>query len=62
MSGRLPAPTSPSHRYAIGPSLSPLKGGEGKYHDAYSRGFSHCEIVMLMTRAKKFSSSVPSPG
>src|SRR5690242_20609046 len=23
-------PTSPSHRYATGPSLSPLKGGEGK--------------------------------
>jgi protein ImuA len=25
-----PAPTSPSHRGAMGPSLSPLKGGEGK--------------------------------
>jgi hypothetical protein len=25
-----PAPTSPSHRCAMGPSLSPLKGGEGK--------------------------------
>src|SRR5665213_4167068 len=23
-------PTSPSHRAAMGPSLSPLKGGEGK--------------------------------
>ena len=23
-------PTSPSHRFARGPSLSPLKGGEGK--------------------------------
>ena len=28
--GRLPIPTSPSHRCAMGPSLSPLKGGEGK--------------------------------
>src|SRR5437660_11207108 len=27
---RLPLPTSPSHRSAMGPSLSPLKGGEGK--------------------------------
>src|SRR5713226_10138203 len=26
---RLPTPTSPSHRFAMGPSLSPLKGGEG---------------------------------
>ncbi len=26
---RLPTPTSPSHRSAMGPSLSPLKGGEG---------------------------------
>jgi hypothetical protein len=23
-------PTSPSHRFTMGPSLSPLKGGEGK--------------------------------
>src|SRR5882672_11106815 len=28
---RLPAPTSPSHRFAMGPSLSPLKGGEGLF-------------------------------
>src|SRR6266849_8128328 len=27
---RAPTPTSPSQRYALGPSLSPLKGGEGK--------------------------------
>src|SRR5258708_5960394 len=27
---RLPVPTSPSQRSALGPSLSPLKGGEGK--------------------------------
>ncbi len=27
---RWPIPTSPSHRSATGPSLSPLKGGEGK--------------------------------
>ncbi len=29
---RSPAPTSPSQRFALGPSLSPegLKGGEGK--------------------------------
>jgi hypothetical protein len=26
---RQPMPTSPSHRSAMGPSLSPLKGGEG---------------------------------
>src|SRR4051812_42205222 len=26
-----PIPTSPSHRFAMGPSLSPLKGGEGKW-------------------------------
>src|SRR5206468_9495186 len=26
---RLPRPTSPSQRSALGPSLSPLKGGEG---------------------------------
>jgi hypothetical protein len=26
---RGPAPSSPSHRCAMGPSLSPLKGGEG---------------------------------
>src|SRR5712691_3254463 len=26
---RLPAPTSPSHACGAGPSLSPLKGGEG---------------------------------
>src|SRR6266496_4288470 len=26
---RLPRPTSPSHAYGAGPSLSPLKGGEG---------------------------------
>ena len=26
---RLPAPTSPSHARGVGPSLSPLKGGEG---------------------------------
>jgi protein ImuB len=31
--GRWPTPTSPSHRSATGPSLSPLKGGEG-----FSRG------------------------
>jgi hypothetical protein len=24
-------PTSPSHRFATGPSLSPLKGGEGAF-------------------------------
>jgi precorrin-8X/cobalt-precorrin-8 methylmutase len=30
MPERLPTPTSPSHRSATGPSLSPLKGGEGK--------------------------------
>ncbi len=24
-------PTSPSRRFAMGPSLSPLKGGEGKF-------------------------------
>jgi protein ImuA len=28
--GPHPTPTSPSHRCAMGPSLSPLKGGEGK--------------------------------
>jgi hypothetical protein len=28
---RLPIPTSPSQRCALGPSLSPLKGGEGKW-------------------------------
>ena len=27
---RLPAPSSPSRRCAMGPSLSPLKGGEGE--------------------------------
>src|SRR5438874_1830271 len=27
--GRSPMPTSPSHRFAMGPSLSALKGGEG---------------------------------
>jgi hypothetical protein len=26
---RSPIPTSPSHRCAMGPFLSPLKGGEG---------------------------------
>src|SRR5260370_42317938 len=26
---RLPVPTSPSHAFGAGPSLSPLKGGEG---------------------------------
>src|SRR6059036_1594868 len=26
---RRPIPTSPSHAYGVGPSLSPLKGGEG---------------------------------
>src|SRR6266851_5320824 len=26
---RSPTPTSPSQRFALGPSLSPLKGGEG---------------------------------
>src|SRR5437016_3116786 len=26
---RLPIPTSPSHAFGAGPSLSPLKGGEG---------------------------------
>ena len=26
---RLPTPTSPSHCCAMGPSLSPLEGGEG---------------------------------
>ena len=25
-------------------------------------GFSHCEIVMPITRARKISNSVPSPG
>src|SRR5947207_14324981 len=29
--GRSPAPPSPSHRWAMGPSLSPLKGGEGLF-------------------------------
>src|SRR5438067_12603003 len=29
MPERLPIPTSPSQRFALGPSLSPLKGGEG---------------------------------
>ncbi len=28
----------------------------------YPRGFSHCAIVMPTTRARKLSSSVPSPG
>ena len=27
---RSPTPTSPSHAFGAGPSLSPLKGGEGK--------------------------------
>ena len=31
---RLPTPTSPSRRCATGPSLSPLKGGEGFFHSA----------------------------
>jgi len=30
MPERLPTPTSPSHACGVGPSLSPLKGGEGK--------------------------------
>jgi protein ImuB len=30
---RLPIPTSPSQRSALGPSLSPLKGGEGLLGD-----------------------------
>ena len=34
---RLPMPTSPSRRCAPGPSLSPLKGGEGFLALAASR-------------------------
>src|SRR5947207_3115940 len=34
MPERLPTPTSPSQRSALGPSLSPLKGGEGKHSAA----------------------------
>src|SRR6185312_5023606 len=33
-----PAPTSPSQRSAPGPSLSPLKGGEGKSDDTVTVG------------------------
>ena len=33
---RLPPPTSPSHCSAMGPSLSPLKGGEGPFRLAVS--------------------------
>jgi hypothetical protein len=29
--GRSPIPTSPSRAFGAGPSLSPLKGGEGKF-------------------------------
>src|SRR6266436_1602791 len=32
---RLPMPTSPSQRSALGPSLSPLKGGEGNSSPGY---------------------------
>jgi precorrin-8X/cobalt-precorrin-8 methylmutase len=33
---RLPTPTSPSHRCAMGPSLSPLKGGEGNIAEPHT--------------------------
>src|SRR5437588_10526783 len=34
---RLPTPTSPSHRCAMGPSLSPLEGGEGQEPSSHDR-------------------------
>src|SRR6266540_3748229 len=41
MPERLPVPTSPSHRCAMGPSLSALGGGEG------SRTGSTCHALIL---------------
>ncbi len=42
---RLPTPTSPSHAFGAGPSLSPLKGGEGWCASAGAQlsydGFEH---------------------
>src|SRR5207247_1097180 len=35
---RLPIPTSPSHAFGAGPSLSPLEGGEGNF------GLTHPDI------------------
>src|SRR4029077_12215955 len=40
---RSPTPTSPSHAFGVGPSLSPLKGGEGLKEDG------HMKIASLET-------------
>src|SRR5882724_4492711 len=39
---RSPTPTSPSPRFAAGPSLSPLKGGEGNVGRAYFQTWREC--------------------
>ena len=56
----------PRQRHRFGQAGESLRPGRGRDDPrpvrAHSRGFSHCEIVMLMTRARKVSSSVPSPG
>jgi hypothetical protein len=38
-------PTSPSQRSTLGPSLSPLKGGEGSYRCAARAVFVHLEVA-----------------
>jgi len=46
--GRSPRPTSPSHRCTMGPSLSPLKGGEGFFSAGANR-------VSLINEARRRS-------
>src|SRR5882672_1844642 len=50
MPERLPTPTSPSHCAAMGPSLSPLKGGEGLFRTTQSHSAVMLEIRNLHAR------------
>ena len=49
----MPGPTSPSQRSALGPSLSPLKGGEGPLSDrarSIRRSTSICAAMLIAAR------------
>src|SRR5690242_13104165 len=45
----MPSPTSPSHRFAMGAFLSPLKGGEG-----FLTGPARCVHALALLRGRRF--------
>src|SRR5205085_6990154 len=63
---RSPTPTSPSHGFAVGPSLSALKGGEG-FPDAsglqrLSDHFEHSGQIVHHVAIPKSDYPIPVPG